>query len=217
MNDKTCAIIVEPVQGEGGIIPATKDFLQGLRALCDEKDLLLICDEIQCGVGRTGSFLASMQYDVQPDIVTLAKGIGAGFPVGAFVLNEKAAASSLAAGDHGSTYGGNPLAASAINVVLDLFDEDHIIEHVTLIAPYLQERLTALAEVKESVVTVRGMGLMQGMELKTPVGEVTTAALEKGLILMSAGGNTIRFVPPLVIEKTHVDEMIDILNACLPA
>ena len=217
VNDKTCAIIVEPVQGEGGIIPATKDFLQGLRALCDEKDLLLICDEIQCGVGRTGSFLASMQYDVQPDIVTLAKGIGAGFPVGAFLLNEKTAASSLAAGDHGSTYGGNPLAASAINVVLDLFDEDHIIEHVTLIAPYLQERLTALAEVKESVVTVRGMGLMQGMELKTPVGEVTTAALEKGLILMSAGGNTIRFVPPLVIEKTHVDEMIDILKACLPA
>ena len=123
----------------------------------------------------------------------------------------------MAAGDHGSTYGGNPLGASAINVVLDLFDEDHIIEHVTLIAPYLQERLTALAEVKESVVTVRGMGLMQGMELKTPVGEVTAVALEKGLILMSAGGNTIRFVPPLVIEKTHVDEMIDILKACLPA
>lgn len=216
VTDKTCAIIVEPVQGEGGIIPATKEFLQGLRTLCDEHDLVLICDEIQCGAGRTGTFLASAAYDVRPDIVTLAKGIGAGFPVGAFLLNERVAASSLAAGDHGSTYGGNPLACAAINATLDLFEEDHIIEHVAKIGPYLQERLQALAKDRDCVVTARGIGLIQGLELKIPAGEVTTKALSEGLILMSAAGNTIRFVPPLVIEEAHMDEMIRILTRCLP-
>lgn len=217
VNKKTCAVIVEPVQGEGGIIPAISEFLQGLRALCDEEDLLLICDEIQCGAGRTGAFLASTKYDVKPDIVTLAKGIGAGFPVGAFLLNEKVAKASLTAGDHGSTYGGNPLAAAAINATLDLFEEDHIIEHVTKIAPYMQNRMQALASAHDCCETVRGMGLMQGLSLKdVPATEVTGRALSEGLILMSAGGNTIRFVPPLVIEEAHVDEMIEILNRCLP-
>ena len=216
VNDKTCAVIVEPVQGEGGIIPATKEYLEGLRALCDEKDLVLIFDEIQCGMGRTGYLFAHEAYGVKPDILTLAKGIGAGFPVGAFLLNEKLASASPSAGDHGSTYGGNPLACAAINAVLDLFEEDHIIEHVRLVGEELKRALTELAHTKNSVKEARGLGLMQGLELNVPVGDVTMAALDKGLILMSAGNNTIRFVPPLIIEPAHVKEMVSILSKSLP-
>ncbi len=213
ITDRTCAIILEPLQGEGGIYPAAKEFIEGIRALCDEKDILMICDEIQCGMGRTGSMYCYQQYGITPDVMTTAKALGNGFPIGAFMCKEFCAA--LVPGDHGSTYGGNPLVCAAANAVLDLFEELNLTEHVKEVGTYLYEKLEELTAKKESIKEHRGMGLMQGLELFVPVGEVINKAQEKGLILISASGNVIRFVPPLVIEKSHVDEMIAILESCL--
>ena len=215
VNDKTCAIIMETVQGEGGIFPAEEDFLRKVRALCDEKDILLVLDEVQCGMGRTGYMFAWQKYGVQPDIMACAKGLGCGVPVGAFLLNEKAGANSLVAGDHGTTYGGNPLAAAAVNKVLDLFESDHIIENVNDVAPYLEKRLDELVMRYDFIVTRRGAGLMQGLVFDRPVAPYINKALESGLILINAGANVIRFLPPLIIQKEHVDEMIGILRKCL--
>ena len=215
VNDKTCAIIMETVQGEGGIFPAEEDFLRKVRALCDEKDILLVLDEVQCGMGRTGYMFAWQKYGVQPDIMACAKGLGCGVPVGAFLLNEKAGANSLVAGDHGTTYGGNPLAAAAVNKVLDLFESDHIIENVNDVAPYLEERLDELVMRYDFIVTRRGAGLMQGLVFNRPVGEYIQKALERGLILINAGPDIIRFVPPLIISRQDVDAMIRILEDCL--
>ncbi len=212
VNDKTCAIMLEPVQGEGGMVPATEEFLKKVRALCDEKDILLIFDEVQCGMGRTGYMYAWQKYGVKPDIMTSAKALGCGVPVGAFLMTEKVAQQSLVPGDHGTTYGGNPFAAAAIEKVLDLFEKEHIIEHVREIAPYLEEKLEQLVEKYDCVQERRGTGLMQGLVLTCPVGEVTQKALEKGLVVISAGGNVLRMVPPLVITQEHVDEMITILE-----
>ena len=212
VNDKTCAIMLEPVQGEGGMVPATEDFLKKVRALCDEKDILLIFDEVQCGMGRTGYMYAWQQYGVKPDIMTSAKALGCGVPVGAFLMTEKVAEQSLVPGDHGTTYGGNPFAAAAVEKVLDLFEQEHIIEHVREIAPYLEQKLEELVEKYSCVVERRGVGLMQGLVLTCPVGEVTQKALEKGLVVISAGGNVLRMVPPLIISKEHVDEMVSILE-----
>ncbi len=219
VNDKTCAIIMETVQGEGGIYPADPAFLANVRALCDEKDILLILDEIQCGMGRTGSYYAYQQYGVEPDIMTTAKALGCGVPVGAFVLNKKVAESSLVPGDHGTTYGGNPLATAAVSKVFDLFEEEKIIDHVNEIAPYLEEQLDALISRHDCLVTRRGKGLMQGVVVAPDykVGEIVKAALAGGLIIISAGSDVIRFVPPLIIEKADVDEMIKRLEAVLPA
>lgn len=218
VNDKTCAIMLEPVQGEGGMVPATEEFLKKVRALCDEKDILLIFDEVQCGMGRTGYMYAWQKYGVKPDIMTSAKALGCGVPVGAFLMTEKVAQQSLVPGDHGTTYGGNPFAAAAIEKVLDLFEKEHIIEHVREIAPYLEEKLEQLVEKYDCVQERRGTGLMQGLVLTCPVGEVTQKALEKGLVVISAGGNVLRMVPPLVITQEHVDEMIaileDVFKAC---
>ncbi len=209
VNERTCAILLEPVQGEGGIHPATTEFLKGLRALCDENDILLIFDEIQCGMGRCGSWFAWQKYGVQPDILTSAKALGCGIPVGAFVLNEKTAKASLVPGDHGTTYGGNPLACAAVSKVFDLFEELDVIAHVNEIAPYLEQRLDELVAKYDFLSERRGMGLMQGLVVEgRPVGEIVSKALENGLIVMSAGGNVIRLVPPLVIERTDVDEMV---------
>ena len=215
VNDKTCAIIMETVQGEGGIFPAEEDFIRKIRALCDEKDILLILDEVQCGMGRTGYMFAWQKYGVQPDIMACAKGLGCGVPVGAFLLNEKAGANSLVAGDHGTTYGGNPLAAAAVNKVLDLFESDHIIENVNDVAPYLEKRLDELVMRYDFIVTRRGAGLMQGLVFNRPVGEYIQKALERGLILINAGSYIIRFVPPLIISRQDVDAMIRILEDCL--
>ena len=215
VNDKTCAIIMETVQGEGGIFPAEEVFLRKVRALCDEKDILLILDEVQCGMGRTGYMFAWQKYGVQPDIMACAKGLGCGVPVGAFLLNEKAGANSLVAGDHGTTYGGNPLAAAAVNKVLDLFESDHIIENVNDVAPYLEKRLDELVMRYDFIVTRRGAGLMQGLVFDRPVGEYIQKALERGLILINAGTDIIRFVPPLIISRQDVDAMIRILEDCL--
>lgn len=215
VNEKTCAIILETVQGEGGIYPAEESFLKELRALCDEKDILLILDEIQCGMGRTGYMFAWQKYGVKPDIMTMAKALGCGVPVGAFLMTEKVGAASLAAGDHGTTYGGNPLVCAAVNKVLDLFEENHIIENVGSVAPYLEERLDVLCEKYDFVETRRGAGLLQGLVFSRPVSPIIKRAMDKGLILINAGTNIIRFVPPLIITKENVDEMIEILDKCL--
>ena len=215
VTDKTCAILFETVQGEGGIYPATEEFLKKVRTLCDEKDILLILDEIQCGMGRTGTMYAWQRYGVKPDIMTSAKALGCGVPVGAFMMTEKVGQNSLTSGDHGTTYGGNPLAAAAINVVLDLFEENHIIENVNQVGAYLTEKLDELVQEYDFITERRGIGLMQGLVFEKPVGEIITKALDKGLILINAGTNIIRFVPPLVITRENVDEMMEILESCL--
>ena len=215
VTDKTCAILFETVQGEGGIYPATEEFLKKVRTLCDEKDILLILDEIQCGMGRTGTMYAWQRYGVKPDIMTSAKALGCGVPVGAFMMTEKVGQNSLTSGDHGTTYGGNPLAAAAINVVLDLFEENHIIENVNQVGAYLTEKLDELVKKYDFITERRGIGLMQGLVFEKPVGEIITKALDKGLILINAGTNIIRFVPPLVITGENVDEMMEILESCL--
>lgn len=215
VNDKTCAIILETVQGEGGIFPATEEFLTKIRALCDEKDILLILDEIQCGMGRTGYMFAWQKYGIKPDIMTTAKALGCGVPVGAFLMTEKVGANSLVAGDHGTTYGGNPFACAAINKVLDLFKQDNIIENVNEVAPYLEKRLDELKDKYDFIIDRRGAGLMQGLVFNRPVSDVIIKALQKGLILINAGTEIIRFVPPLVITKENVDDMIEILDSCL--
>ena len=212
VTDKTCAILFETVQGEGGIYPAKEEFMKKIKALCEEKDILLILDEIQCGMGRCGSMYAWQKYGVKPDIMTTAKALGGGVPVGAFLMTEKVAQHSLTSGDHGTTYGGNPLAAAAINVVLDLFGENHIIDNVQKTGAYLEEKLNELADKYDVIETRRGIGMMQGLVFKVPVGPVINKALEKGLILINAGTDIIRFVPPLVITKEDVDQMIGILT-----
>ena len=218
VNDKTCAIIMETVQGEGGIRPADKEFLKKIRSICDEKDILLILDEIQCGMGRSGSMFAYEQYGVMPDILTVAKAIGCGVPVGAFLLNEKVASASLVAGDHGTTYGGNPLACTAVDTVLKIFEEDNILENVRSLAPYLEKKLKEIVERFDFLKEERGLGLMRAIVFDTSKkkpGDVVKAALSKGLVLITAGEDLVRFLPPLVITKEDIDEMADKLTAAL--
>ena len=216
VTDKTCAIIAETVQGEGGIYPATKEFLEGLRKLCDEKDIILILDEIQCGMGRTGHYFAWQAYGVQPDIMTCAKALGCGVPVGAFVLNKKAAAASLKPGDHGTTYGGNPFVCAAVSKVFDIFEKDQILSHVQGLTPYLEEKLDELVAKHECAEVRRGKGFMQGIVIKgRPVGDVVKKALAKGLLVISAGSDVLRLVPPLVITKEDIDKMAEILDECM--
>ena len=216
ITDKTCAIITETVQGEGGIYAADKEFLEGLRRICDEKDILLILDEIQCGMGRTGYYFAWQAYGVQPDIMTCAKALGCGVPVGAFVLNKKAASASLEPGDHGTTYGGNPFVCVAVSKVFSIFEKDLILAHVRELTPYLESKLDALVAKHECAACRRGMGFMQGIVIKgRPVGEVVQKALEKGLLVISAGSDVLRIVPPLVITKENVDQMYEILDQCM--
>ncbi|MGN0418926.1 MAG: aspartate aminotransferase family protein [Acetatifactor sp.] len=216
LTDKTCAILLETVQGEGGLVPATEEFLKEIRRICDERDILMILDEIQCGMGRCGTMFAWQRYGVKPDVMTSAKALGCGVPVGAFLMTEKVGAHSLAAGDHGTTYGGNPLACKAVETVFDLFEKEHVLENVGKVAPYLEEKLEELKEKNPAIIERRGTGLMQGLVFDRPVGDIIQAAISKGLILINAGPNIIRFVPPLVIGREHVDEMIAILETCLP-
>lgn len=215
VTDKTCAVIMETVQGEGGIYPADPAFIEGVRRLCDEKDILLILDEIQCGMGRTGEMFAWQNYGVKPDIMTCAKALGCGVPVGAFFLTQRVADKSLAPGDHGTTYGGNPFVGAAVSAVFDQFKACDILGHVKEVAPYLEQKLDELVEKYDFLVTRRGKGLMQGVVCKLPVGKVAAAALEQGLIMITAGADVLRFVPPLVIEKQHVDEMVEKLEKAL--
>lgn len=215
VTDKTCAIIMETIQGEGGIYPASKEFLEGVRALCDEKDILLILDEIQCGMGRSGHMFAWQGYGIKPDIMTSAKALGCGVPVGAFLMTEKVAERSLAPGDHGTTYGGNPFVGAAVTKVLEMMERDRITDHVQEVGAYLSEKLEELVSKYDCLTAHRGVGLIQGIVCTKKVGEVSAKALEHGLILITAGSDVLRFVPPLVIEKSHVDEMIEKLSACL--
>ncbi len=214
LNDRTCGIICEVVQGEGGIYPADKAFLEGLRQICDERDILLIFDEVQCGMGRCGSLYAHDLYGVKPDVMALAKGLGCGIPVGAFVVGKKAS-QALVPGDHGTTYGGNPFATAGVSKVFDIFEKENLVEHVKNIGIYLNNKLNELSEKYPFIVDHRGMGLMQGLEFDRPVGPVVNKALEQGLLLISAGSNIIRFVPPLIITEKNVDEMISILDSVL--
>lgn len=215
VTDKTCAIIFETVQGEGGIYPATEEFMKQIKALCEEKDILLILDEIQCGMGRTGTMFAWQQYGVKPDIMTSAKAIGCGVPVGAFMMTEKVAQNSLTSGDHGTTYGGNPLAGAAISKVLDLFEEQKVLDNVNEVGQYLAGKLDELVLKYDFIKERRGLGLMQGLECEKPVADIINKALEKGLLLINAGTNVIRFIPALIVTKENVDDMIAILEECL--
>lgn len=213
VTDKTCAIILEPVQGEGGIYPATEEFIKGVRKICDENDILLIFDEIQCGMGRTGKMFAHEYYGVKPDVMTLAKALGCGIPVGAFLTTEKAAA--LKPGDHGTTYGGNPLATAAINAVLDLFENTDILSNVNEVSAYLESELDKLVDEFDCVTGRRGKGLMQGLILNKPANDVILKAMDEGLLVISAEAEVLRIVPPLIITKENVDEMITILRKAL--
>lgn len=215
ITDKTCAIFMETVQGEGGVYPATKEFLEGVRKLCDEKDILLVLDEIQCGMGRTGSMFAWQRYGIKPDIMTSAKGLTCGVPGGAFLMNEKVANNSLVAGDHGTTYGGNPLAAIATCAVLDEYERLGILDNVNEVGQYLFDKLEEIAAECKDVVGHRGVGLMQGLEFSKPVGDIIKKCMDEGLVLINAGTSIIRFVPPLVISKKDVDDMIVILKKCI--
>lgn len=215
VSDKTCAIILEPLQGEGGINPASQEFMEGIRQICDENDILMICDEVQCGMGRTGSMFAWQGFGVKPDILTMAKAIGNGIPVGAFAMTEEVAKYSLKPGDHGTTYGGNPLACTAVKKVIEIFEKEDIIEHVNKVAPYLTKRLDELVQEVGCVAERKGKGLMQGIVLTKPVAEVNSRAIEEGLLVIQAHGNVLRFVPPLIVEEKHIDEMIDKLRRAL--
>ena len=214
VNDKTCAIIFETIQGEGGVYPAKKEFIEGVRKLCDEKGILLILDDIQCGMGRSGSMFAFQQYGVKPDIVTSAKALGCGVPIGAFMATEQVA-KALVPGDHGTTYGGNPLACAAAVEVFRLFDKLNVTDNVKNVGKYLETQLKSLVEKYDIVKAQRGIGLIQGIELTVNPKDVIAKCLDNGLILFSAGTNVIRFVPPLVITRDDVDQMMVRLKKAL--
>ena len=208
VTDKTCAIILETIQGEGGIHPATKEFLEGIKKLTDEKDLILILDEIQCGMGRSGNFFAWQEYGIKPDVMTVAKALGNGVPIGAFLTAGKAS-DVLKPGDHGSTYGGNPLVCAVASKVLDIFKEDSIIENVRVVGKYLREKLDELARSYQSINEVRGKGLLLGVEFDKPVADIIKSALtDERLVLINAGSNVLRFIPPLIISKSDVDDAL---------
>ncbi|MGN0383595.1 MAG: aspartate aminotransferase family protein [Eubacterium sp.] len=213
VNGKTCAIILEPIQGEGGIYPATLEFMQGIRKICDDNDILMICDEIQCGMGRSGKMFAYQHFGIKPDIVTLAKALGCGVPVGAFVSSDKAAA--MTPGDHGSTYGGNPFVTAAVNKVFELYESYDILSNVNEVSAYMEQKLDELVDTSDKVIERRGMGLMQGLVIDGNVSEIVAKSIENGLIVISAGSNVLRLVPPLVITKDDVDLMITILKKVL--
>ena len=215
ITEKTCAIIMETIQGEGGIYPSSEEFIKGVRALCDEKDILLILDEIQCGMGRSGYMYAWQEYGVKPDIMTTAKALGCGVPVGAFLMTEKVGQASLEAGDHGTTYGGNPLAGAAIVEVFRQYEERKITDHVKEVGAYLYEKLEEVKNANPIIVDHRGKGLIQGLEFECEVAPVINKALESGVVLINAGTKIVRFLPPLVIEKKDVDDMISVLKEAI--
>lgn len=215
VNEKTCAVIMETVQGEGGIYPADKGFIEGVREICDQKDILLILDEVQCGMGRCGEMFAWQMYGVKPDIMASAKALGCGVPVGAFLMTSKVASGSLVPGDHGTTYGGNPFACAAVSKVFDLFEEEDLIGHVKEVAPYFMEKLDGLVEKYDCIKERRGVGFMQGLQFDCDPGKVVLKAQDAGLLVITAGNHTLRFLPPLVAGKKEIDEMIEKLEKVL--
>ena len=215
VTDKTCAIILEPIQGEGGINMASREFMRGIQEICDKEGILLICDEIQCGMARTGEMFACQAYGVRPDILVMAKAIGSGVPAGAFAMTKAVAEYSLEPGDHGTTYVGNPLVCAAVEKTIEIFEREDMKAHVREVGAYLSEQLNELVKTYDVVVERRGTGLIQGIRLSHPAGKVIQRALEEGLLIISARSDVIRLVPPLVIEKEHVDEMIDVMKRVL--
>lgn len=216
INEKTCAILMETIQGEGGLYPATAEFVIGVKELCEEYDLLLMLDEIQCGMGRVGKMFAYQAYGIIPDVMTTAKALGCGMPVGAFAARGKAAA-VLEPGDHGTTYGFNPLAGAAVDVVLDIYEQSDLLDHVQAVSSYLEAKLDELVRDYPCVKERRGMGLMQALELDRPVKDVIAKTQDLGLIIITAGANVLRFLPPLVVDKKQIDEMIGLLKSSLDA
>ncbi len=213
IDSETCAVILEPIQGEGGIYPAEKEYLKKIRDLCTKKNIALIFDEVQCGTGRTGKLFAHEHYNVVPDIVCLAKGLGGGLPIGAVLSTEKF--NIFKPGDHASTFGGNPLVCSgALSVLHELIDKN-LLEHVVKVSRHLKKRLTVLQNNYPSVVSVRGIGLMMGIELNIDAGKIVSNCREKGLLLATAGGSVIRFVPPFIVTEKEIDTAIDIIDSVL--
>ena len=217
VNEKTCGIIVEPIQGEGGIFPATDEFLKGLREIADQNDLILIFDEIQCGMGRSGEYFAWQHSGVKPDVLTVAKALGNGVPIGAFLTSGKAN-TAMTPGDHGTTYGGNPLVCAAADAVLTIFERDNILENVRKVGAYLREKLEELRTVTDHIVDIRGKGMMLGVEFDVPVNPIiNNALLEQHMVLINAGTNILRVIPPLVVTEKDVDEAIERLKKALAA
>lgn len=214
ISNKTCAVLLEPVQGEGGVRPFAKEFLQSLRSLCDEYGVLLILDEVQTGVGRTGTFFAYEQFGIEPDIVTLAKGLANGVPIGA-VLAKQHVADVMVPGSHASTFGGNPLASAAGTATVEILLRDKVMENVKQMGAYLTDRLQKLVDVCPAAQEVRGMGLLVGLSLDRPAGDVVKTCLEKGLLLTVAGGNAVRFTPPLTVTREEIDQAVAIVEETL--
>lgn len=214
ISDKTCAVLVEPIQGEGGIYPATKEFLTELRKICTEKDILLMFDEVQCGVGRTGKLFAYEIYGITPDVIAIAKGLGGGFPIGAMMAVQKAA-DAFQPGDHASTFGGNPLACTAGKTVISKLLNKGFLKNAETQGYYLSEKLSNLKDKFEIVKDIRGVGLMQGIEVTIPASDIVSKCMEKGLLLIGAGANVVRFVPPLTVTQTEINSAIGILTDAL--
>jgi len=216
MSDKTCAVMLETIQGEGGVHPPKDDYLKKVRALCDKYHALLILDEIQAGIGRSGKFFAYENYGIKPDIVTLAKGLAGGVPIGAFIVTDEVA-KAFHAGDHGTTFGGNPLACAAANVVLDTVPKQEFLKNVEEVGAYFRQKLEDLQKKYPSLITeVRGKGLILGAQLSKPGRDIVNEVLDKGAIINCTAGTVLRFIPPLIITKEQVDEVLGILDSVLP-
>lgn len=211
ITEKTAAVLLEPVQGEGGVIPARAEYLKAVRALCDEKDIMLLFDEVQCGVGRTGTFYAWQNYGVAPDAFSMAKALGNGFPIGAMLASRKYA-KVLTPGTHASTFGGTPLACAAACAVIDAIDNEKVLENVQVRSAFLKEKLGALASKYPCIQGVRGMGLMIGVVLNFPAGELLSILRSKGLIALSAGETVLRLVPPLTVSRADCEKAVALID-----
>lgn len=214
INEKTCAILLEPVQGEGGIIPAETEYLKALRKLCDKREILLLFDEVQCGMGRTGTFFAYQGYDVEPDAVSLAKALGNGFPIGAFIIKRKFC-DILSFGTHASTFGGTPLACAAACAVIDTIDKDNILQNCVKQGNYLYGKLEEMAKKCPHICKIRGCGLMLGIVLDCPAGDLRKIAAQKELLVLTAGENVLRLLPPLTVTASEIDTAVAILTKVL--
>ncbi|WP_304942662.1 aspartate aminotransferase family protein [Vallitalea guaymasensis] len=214
IDDNTCAVLLEPIQGEGGIRPANKEYLKQVREICDKNNLVLIFDEVQCGIGRTGEIFAYGLYDVKPDIVALAKGLGGGVPIGAVIANEKVA-EGFCPGDHASTFGGNPLVCTAAKVVLEEISNEGILDNIKIQGNYLTKKLNELKDKYDLITDVRGHGLMLGMEMNIPVKDIIKKCMEKRLLLVGSGERIIRFVPPFIVKKEDIDSAVSVLGSVL--
>lgn len=214
IDEETTAVMLEPIQGEGGVVPAERSYLEGLRKLCDEKGALLIFDEIQCGIGRTGSWFAKDHYGVQPDIMTLAKGLGGGAPIGAVLCNQKVA-SAIEFGDHGTTFGGNPLVAASAIATIEVINDEQLCKRATETGEWLREKLAGLIEKHDELVSVRGLGLMLGVEMKSEAKPYVMRLLQEGIVANATAGNIMRLVPALNISRDELNIFLEKLDEIL--